>query len=94
MPFLLVFYYIILFQKTQFPIQEQTALSELDSFDEKWSGKYPKIAISWRANWANLSTYFKYPEAVRTLIYTTNPLEGFNRQLLKVTKKQKRISYR
>ena len=67
-------------------VDEQTALSELDSFDEKWSGKYPKIAISWRANWANLSTYFKYPEAVRTLIYTTNAIEGFNRQLRKVTK--------
>ena len=58
----------------------------LDSFDEKWSSKYPKIAISWRANWANLSTYFKHPEAVRTLIYTTNTIEGFNRQLRKVTK--------
>ena len=67
-------------------VDEQTALSELDSFDEKWSSKYPKIAISWRANWANLSTYFKYPEAVRTLIYTTNAIEGFNRQLRKVTK--------
>ena len=67
-------------------VDEQTALSELDSFDEKWSSKYPKIAIPWRANWANLSTYFKHPEAVRTLIYTTNTIEGFNRQLRKVTK--------
>ena len=67
-------------------VDEQTALSELDSFDEKWSSKYPKIAISWRTNWANLSTYFKYPEAVRTLIYTTNTIEGFNRQFRKVTK--------
>ena len=65
---------------------EETALSELDSFDEKWSGKYPKIAKSWRDNWANLSTYFKYPEAVRRLIHTTNTMEGFNRQLRKVTK--------
>ena len=60
--------------------------AELDSFDEKWSGKYPKIAKSWKDNWANLSTYFKYPEAVRRLIYTTNAIEGFNRQLRKVTK--------
>ena len=45
-----------------------------------------KIAISWRANWANLSTYFKYPESVRTLIYATDTIEGFNRQLRKVTK--------
>lgn len=67
-------------------VDEATALSELDHFDEKWSGKYPKIAVSWRANWANLSTYFKYPQEVRTLIYTTNTIEGFNRQLRKVTK--------
>ncbi len=65
---------------------EEVALAELDSFDEKWSGKYPKIAKSWKDNWANLSTYFKYPEAVRRLIYTTNTMEGFNRQLRKVTK--------
>ena len=65
---------------------EEVALAELDSFDEKWSGKYPKIAKSWKDNWANLSTYFKYPEAVRRLIYTTNTIEGFNRQLRKVTK--------
>ena len=61
-------------------------LSELENFDEKWGNKYPKIAISWRDNWANLSTYFKYPQEVRTLIYTTNAIEGFNRQLRKVTK--------
>ena len=65
---------------------EEVALAELDSFDEKWSGKYPKIAKSWKDNWANLSTYFKYPEAVRRLIYTTNTIEGFNRQLRKGTK--------
>ena len=67
-------------------VDEQTALYQLDAFDEKWSGKYPKIALSWRANWANLSTYFKYPQEVRTLIYTTNAIENFNRQLRKVTK--------
>lgn len=73
-------------KKVYAAVDEQTALSELDHFDEKWGGKYPKIAISWRANWANLSTYFKYPQEVRTLIYTTNTIEGFNRQLRKVTK--------
>ena len=65
---------------------EELALSELESFDEKWSEKYPKIAKSRKDNWANLSTYFKYPEAVRRLFYTTNAIEGFNRQLRKVTK--------
>jgi len=58
----------------------------LDSFDEKWSEKYPKIAKSWKDNWTNLSTYFKHPEAGRRLIYTNNTIEGFNRQLWKVTK--------
>jgi transposase-like protein len=67
-------------------IDEQTALYELDTFDEKWGNKYPKIAVSWKAHWANLSTYFKYPQEVRKLIYTTNAIEGFNRQLRKVTK--------
>jgi len=73
-------------KKVYAAIDEQTALAELETFDEKWGNKYPKIAISWRDNWANLSTYFKYPQEVRTLIYTTNTIEGFNRQLRKVTK--------
>lgn len=73
-------------KKVYAAIDEQTALAELENFDEKWGNKYPKIAISWRDNWANLSTYFKYPQEVRTLIYTTNAIEGFNRQLRKVTK--------
>lgn len=67
-------------------VDETTALLQLDAFDEKWGVKYPKIFISWRNNWANLSAYFKYPQEVRTLIYTTNAIEGFNRQLRKVTK--------
>ena len=73
-------------KKVYAAVDEQTALTELDNFDEIWGSKYPKIAISWRNNWANLSTYFKYPQEVRTLIYTTNTIEGFNRQLRKVTK--------
>ena len=56
---------------------EETALAELDSFDEKWSRKYPKITKTQKDNCANLSTYFKYPEAIRRLIYTTNAIEGF-----------------
>lgn len=67
-------------------VDEATALNALDSFAEKWDKKYPKIAQSWCDNWPNLSTYFKYPQEVRRLIYTTNAIEGFNRQLRKVTK--------
>jgi transposase-like protein len=67
-------------------VDEPAAQSALDAFADVWDTKYPKIAESWRVNWANLSTYFKYPPEVRTLIYTTNAIEGFNRQLRKVTK--------
>lgn len=65
---------------------EEMALSALEEFRNKWDNKYPKISKSWNDNWATLSTYFKYPEPVRRLIYTTNAIEGFNRQLRKVTK--------
>mgnify|MGYP002564917068 CR=1 FL=1 len=65
---------------------EAAALEELESFGEKWNSKYPKIYKSWSERWATLSTYFKYPNEVRKLIYTTNAIEGFNRQLRKVTK--------
>jgi transposase-like protein len=67
-------------------VDEGSAMGSLDLFEAKWGAKYPKIASSWRENWANLSTYFKYPQEMRTLIYTTNTIEGFNRQLRKVTK--------
>ena len=67
-------------------VDEPAALDALDAFSTKWDTKYPKISRSWRENWANLSTYFKYPQEVRRLIYTTNSIEGFNRQLRKVTK--------
>lgn len=67
-------------------VDEAAAVNALDIFAQRWDKKYPKIAKSWRENWANLSTYFKYPQEVRRLIYTTNAIEGFNRQLRKVTK--------
>lgn len=67
-------------------VDEQAALDALETFAQNWDNKYPKIAKSWRVNWTNLSTYFKYPQEVRRLIYTTNTIEGFNRQLRKVTK--------
>lgn len=73
-------------KKVYAAVDEETALYELDNFAEKWDSKYPKISISWRNHWAELSTYFKYPQYVRTLIYTTNSIENFNRQLRKVTK--------
>jgi len=65
---------------------EELALAELDSFEEIWGKKYPLSIKSWRTNWAELSTYFKYPSELRKIIYTTNSAESYHRQLRKVTK--------
>jgi len=65
---------------------EALALQELDAFESKWGTKYPNAVRSWRNNWEELSAFFKYPQEIRKIIYTTNAIENFNRQLRKVTK--------
>lgn len=65
---------------------EELALEAMDQLEESWGLKYPSSIASWRNNWPQLSTYFKYPSEIRKLIYTTNSIENFNRQLRKVTK--------
>lgn len=65
---------------------EAVGLAELDTFEQIWGGKYPLIVQSWRNNWAELSTFFKYSPEIRKLIYTTNMIESYHRQLRKVTK--------
>lgn len=62
------------------------AETELLSLEEKWGKKYPIVIKSWNINWEKLSTYFQYDEQIRRLIYTTNTVEGFHRQIRKVTK--------
>ncbi len=75
-------------KKVYAAVDEPSAEEALEEFSARWDKKYPKISASWRDNWPNLSTYFKFPEELRRLIYTTNAIEGFNfnRQLRKVTK--------
>ena len=65
---------------------EEIALQKLDSLEEKWGNKYPSSIASWKNNWLQISTYFKYPPEIRRIIYTTNSIENFNRQLRKVRK--------
>lgn len=67
-------------------LTEDAALVELDRFEETWGTKYPLIVRSWRNNWDELATFFKYPPEIRKLIYTTNIIESYHRQLRKVTK--------
>jgi putative transposase len=62
------------------------AESELDALEKKWNAKYPIVIKSWRNNWERLSQYFKYPEDIRRIIYTTNTIEGVHRQFRKLTK--------
>jgi putative transposase len=65
---------------------EEMALAALDEFDQNWGQKYPMAVKSWRDHWDELATMFKYPEQIRRIIYTTNAIENFNRQLRKATK--------
>ena len=63
---------------------EEQALSQLAIFKDKWSKQYPTAVRSWDI----LSTYFDYPVEIRKIIYTTNAIEGLNRQFKKVTKRK------
>lgn len=67
-------------------INEPVALEELAKLKEKWEKKYPMVIGSWERNWDKISTCFKYPGNIRRLIYTTNTIEGYHRQIRKVTK--------
>lgn len=58
----------------------------LQDLDDKWGNKYPVVIGSWRDNWEKLTTYFQYTAPIRKLIYTTNAVEGYHRQIRKVTK--------
>lgn len=62
------------------------AEAALDDLEAKWGDKYPIVIKSWRSKWFTLSTYFKYPDYVRTAIYTTNAVEAVHRQFRKLTK--------
>lgn len=65
---------------------EEMALAQLDRLKEAWGNKYGIVIDSWYNNWSNLSTYFEFSAGIRKIIYTTNVLEGFNRQVRKFTK--------
>lgn len=65
---------------------EELALLALDDLEETWSKTYPSSVASWRNNWSQLSTYFKYRAEILKIIYMTNAIENYNHQLRKVTK--------
>lgn len=65
---------------------EEAGLQALDRFEQAWGKKYPYAIKSWHANWQHLSTFYKYPEEVRRIMYTTNPIESFNRIIRKISR--------
>ena len=64
----------------------ERAETELEAFREKWKEKYPAMVNSWTRNWDHLATFFNYDEHIKKVMYTTNSIEGFNRQVRKATK--------
>ena len=72
---------------------KEIAEMELLNLEEKWGEKYPVGIDSWNRNWDKLSTYFAYTTPIRKIIYTTNAVEGFHRQIRKVTKSKGGFSF-
>ena len=67
-------------------LNKEAAESALDKLEQIWGDKYPIVIQSWRNKWENLSVYFRYPEPIRKVIYTTNSIEAVHRQFRKLTK--------
>lgn len=67
-------------------VTEEEAMQHLENFAEQWRGQYPSCVKSWEENWDVLSTFFEYPLEIRKIIYTTNMIEGLNRQFRQITK--------
>ena len=65
---------------------EEAALSELDAVRKKWGKKYPYAIRNWENNWEDVSSFFQFSDDIRRIMYTTNIIEGLNRQYRKVTK--------
>jgi transposase-like protein len=70
-------------------VNKSVAEDQLLILEEKWGEKYPVVIESWHRNWEELSSYFEYTEPIRKIIYTTNAVEGFHRQVRKVTKNKR-----
>lgn len=67
-------------------VNKDMAEENFGKLAERWGKKYPVVVGSWEKNWEKLTAYFKYPDVIRKLIYTTNTIEGYHRQIRKVTK--------
>ena len=67
-------------------VNKEAAELALDELEKRWGAQYSIVISSWRSKWENLSVYFKYPQEIRRVIYTTNAIEAVHRQFRKLTK--------
>jgi putative transposase len=67
-------------------INAEMAHHYLSEAENVWGTKYKIVFKSWIANWDRLTSFYKYPPALRRVIYTTNPIESYHRMVRKVTK--------
>ncbi len=67
-------------------VTRDEAETNLDQLDQRWGTRYPMAVRSWQTHWTEVSTFFDYPAEIRRIIYTTNSVESYHRQLRKVTK--------
>ena len=74
--------------RKQFTQDLKPIYQALDQFEEKWQHKYPLVIKSWRNNWHYLTRFFAYSKHLRRIMYTTNTIEGFNKQIRRVTKRK------
>ena len=74
------------FKKVYNAPTQSAALAELETVKETWGKKYPYAISNWENNWEDVSSFFQFTEEIRRIMYTTNIIEGLNRQYRKVTK--------
>ncbi len=72
---------------------KENAEAALDQLEVKWGDVYPIVIKSWRKKWHHLSAYFKYPEPIRKIIYTTKAIEAVHRQFRKLIKTKGAFPY-
>lgn len=65
---------------------EDLALSELEALKDTWGNKYPYAISNWQQNWEEVRPFFQFSDDIRRIMYTTNIIEGVNRQFRKATK--------
>lgn len=70
--------------------EKEQAVQALRDFLTKWQKRYPKI-IKKLEKQENLLTFFEFPSSIRSSIYSTNLIEGFNKHLKRNTKKKEQF---